>query len=53
MEKQQKERGNARKHQNSAEKIFETSCLMECYRRSVINHINPQNISAHILMKNK
>ena len=38
--KYQKERGNARKHQNSAKKIFQTSTLMECYRQSVIIHIN-------------
>ena len=39
-EKWQKERYNARKHQNSAEKIFQTSFLMECYRHSIKIHIN-------------
>ena len=38
--KYQKETDNARKHQNSAKKIFPTSSLMECYRQSVIIHIN-------------
>ena len=38
--KYQKETDNARKHQNSAKKIFPTSSLMEGYRQSVIIHIN-------------
>ena len=43
-----KERGNSSKHQNSAEKIFHTSSLIEYYRQSVIIHINStENIRSY------